>query len=74
MNLWKASTIVLAAALGITVSTGMIKTAGADEQPKMHQALGTFDAGGLVRMSVGWATTVEEIDEVLSVASAIAAA
>ena len=40
----------------------------------MHRALGTFDAGGLVRMSVGWATTVEEIDEVLGVASAIAGA
>lgn len=39
MNLWKTSTIVLAAALGVTVSTGMIKTAGADEQPKMHSAL-----------------------------------
>jgi selenocysteine lyase/cysteine desulfurase len=53
---------------------GIQARAGLHCAPKMHQALGTFDAGGLVRMSVGWATTVAEIDEVLDVASAVAGA
>ena len=58
----------------LDAARGIQARAGLHCAPKMHQALGTFDAGGLVRMSVGWAPTVEEIDEVLSVASAIAAA
>jgi cysteine desulfurase family protein len=58
----------------LDAARGIQSRAGLHCAPKMHQALGTFDAGGLVRMSVGWATTVEEIDEVLAVASAIAGA
>ncbi|MBL9163597.1 MAG: aminotransferase class V-fold PLP-dependent enzyme [Planctomycetaceae bacterium] len=46
--------------------------AGLHCAPKMHQALGTFDAGGLVRMSVGWATSVEDINYVLVLASGVA--
>jgi cysteine desulfurase/selenocysteine lyase len=58
----------------LDAARGIQARAGLHCAPKMHQALDTFDAGGLVRMSVGWATTVEEIDEVLGVASAIAGA
>ena len=39
MNFWKASTLVLAAALGVTVSLGAVKPAAAEEQPKMQAAL-----------------------------------
>ncbi len=58
----------------LDAARGIQSRAGLHCAPKMHQALGTFDAGGLVRMSVGWATTVAEIDEVLAVASAVAGA
>jgi hypothetical protein len=40
----------------------------------MHEALGTLERGGLVRMSVGWATTVEEIDATLETVEAVALA
>lgn len=39
MNLWKASTLVLAAAFGITLSIATAKPAAAEEQPKMQAAL-----------------------------------
>lgn len=39
MNLWKCSTVALALALGLVVSTGAVRTAAADAQPKMQEAL-----------------------------------
>lgn len=58
----------------LDAARGIQARAGLHCAPRMHQALGTFDSGGLVRMSVGWSTTVEEIDEVLAVATAVATA
>lgn len=47
--------------------------AGLHCAPRMHEALGTYPVG-LVRMSVGWSTTTDDIDEVLAVVAAIAEA
>ena len=32
---------------------------------RMHRALGTLETGGTVRLSLGWASTAEEIDHAL---------
>ena len=48
--------------------------AGLHCAPKMHEALGTLATGGLVRMSLGWATTAAEIDAATEAVIAIARA
>ncbi len=47
--------------------------AGLHCAPRMHEALGTTAAGGTLRLSPGFATTVEEIDVVITALEQIAA-
>jgi hypothetical protein len=39
VNVWKVSTVALAVALGVSVGGGAIRTANADPQPRMEDAL-----------------------------------
>ena len=61
-------------AAGLDVTSDVECRAGLHCAPKMHAALGTDLSGGLVRLSPGWATTNEEIDQALSAIAAIASA
>jgi cysteine desulfurase family protein len=47
--------------------------AGLHCAPRMHAALGTLAAGGLVRLSCGWSTTAADIDRTLEAIAAISA-
>ncbi len=42
-------------------------------RPRMHAALGTTNRGGTLRLSPGFATTVEEIDTAVTALNEIAA-
>ena len=42
MNIWKLSTLGLAAALTFTLANAQLNTAAADEQPSMQKALGNL--------------------------------
>lgn len=59
----------LAATLDATA--GLECRAGLHCAPRMHQSIGTADSGGLVRLSLGWSTTAEQVDTVLSVIASI---
>lgn len=59
-------------AAALDSSFGVQCRAGLHCAPKMHEALGTLAAGGLVRLSVGWSTTKEEIDRTLEAVAALA--
>jgi selenocysteine lyase/cysteine desulfurase len=48
--------------------------AGLHCAPRMHQALGTLDAGGTVRFSLGAFNTAADVDAAIRAAQAIAAA
>jgi len=48
--------------------------AGLHCAPRMHEALGTLEHGGTVRLSPGWATTEAEIDCALELIATLAAA
>lgn len=61
----------LAAALDAT--GGVQARAGLHCAPRMHQALGTLEAGGTVRLSPGWSTTSDEIDKTIELISSLAA-
>jgi cysteine desulfurase family protein len=50
----------------LEVSRGIQCRAGLHCAPRMHAALGTTAGGGTVRLSPGFATTTEEIDEVIA--------
>lgn len=39
VNVWKVSTVALAVALGVSVGGGAIRTASAEPQPRMEDAL-----------------------------------
>lgn len=43
MNFWKASTLVLTAALGSVIAYGSITPAQADQQPRMQTALAALE-------------------------------
>ncbi len=60
----------LAAALDVT--GGVQTRAGLHCAPRMHQALGTLESGGTVRLSPGWSTTSTEIDQTLELLSELA--
>lgn len=57
----------------LEVSGGVQCRAGLHCAPRMHEALGTCDAGGTVRLSPGWATTAAEIDHTLELIATLAA-
>jgi anti-sigma-K factor RskA len=43
-NIWKLSTVTLAAALTLVVGTGLVRDASADPQPRMKTALEHLEA------------------------------
>jgi cysteine desulfurase family protein len=57
----------------LEASRGIQGRAGLHCAPRMHAALGTTAGGGTLRLSAGFATTVEEIDAVLAALGEIAA-
>jgi selenocysteine lyase/cysteine desulfurase len=57
----------------LEASQGIQCRAGLHCAPRMHAALGTTAAGGTLRLSAGFATTVEEIDTVVAAIGEIAA-
>jgi cysteine desulfurase family protein len=59
-------------AAALDSAAGVQCRAGLHCAPRMHEALGTIKLGGLVRMSVGWSTTSDEIDQALEAVAAIA--
>jgi cysteine desulfurase family protein len=61
-------------AAALDAAAGVQCRAGLHCAPRMHDALGTTKLGGLVRMSIGWSTTAEEIDHALDAVAAIAGA
>ncbi len=50
-------------ALLLEASHGIQSRAGLHCAPKMHRALGTFAGGGTLRLSLGWSTTQDEIEQ-----------
>ncbi len=61
-------------AASLDVSSGVECRAGLHCAPRQHAALGSDRSGGLIRLSPGWATTDEEIDQALSAIAALASA
>jgi cysteine desulfurase/selenocysteine lyase len=59
-------------AAALDATAGVQCRAGLHCAPLMHRALGTDERGGLIRLSVGWSTTVEEVELAVRVISAIA--
>ncbi|QDS98552.1 cysteine desulfurase [Adhaeretor mobilis] len=45
--------------------------AGLHCAPRMHQAIGTHETGGTVRLSIGWATTPQQVEAALAVIAAV---
>jgi selenocysteine lyase/cysteine desulfurase len=56
----------------LEASHGIQCRAGLHCAPRMHAALGTTERGGTLRLSPGFATTIEEIDEVATAIGEIA--
>ncbi|QEG34645.1 aminotransferase class V-fold PLP-dependent enzyme [Bythopirellula goksoeyrii] len=50
----------------LEMAAGVECRAGLHCAPRMHQALGTLDSGGTLRLSLGWATTNQEIDRAVA--------
>ncbi len=61
-------------AAALDSAAGVQCRAGLHCAPRMHKALGTLESGGLVRLSLGWATTDAEVDHALAAIAAIAVA
>ncbi len=59
-------------AVALEMSAGIECRAGMHCAPRMHESLGTGASGGTVRLSPGWATTLEEIDATLKAIAEIA--
>jgi cysteine desulfurase/selenocysteine lyase len=59
-------------AAALDAIAGVQCRAGLHCAPHQHEALGTLQLGGLVRLSVGWSTTPEEVDQAIEAAAAIA--
>jgi len=57
----------------LEASHGIQARAGLHCAPRMHAALGTTARGGTLRFSAGFATTIEEIDEVIAAVGELAA-
>lgn len=61
-------------AAALDSAAGVQCRAGLHCAPRMHEALCTLESGGLVRLSLGWATTDAEVDHALGAITAIAGA
>jgi len=61
-------------AAALDSAAGVQSRAGLHCAPRMHAALGTLESGGLVRLSLGWATTEADVDRALDAIGAIAGA
>jgi cysteine desulfurase/selenocysteine lyase len=59
-------------AAGLDASYGIECRAGLHCAPRMHAALGSDRAGGLIRFSPGWATTTAQIEQALEGVAALA--
>jgi len=59
-------------AILLEASHGIQARAGLHCAPRMHQALGTLAGGGTLRLSLGWSTTQEEIDQTVQALAALA--
>ena len=59
-------------ATALDAMAGIECRAGLHCAPRMHHALGSIQSGGLVRLSPGWATTNQEIDQALEAIQALA--
>jgi cysteine desulfurase family protein len=60
------------AAAILDASFGVQCRAGLHCAPRIHQALGTANAGGLVRFSPGWSTSLEDVDAAVAAVAALA--
>jgi cysteine desulfurase family protein len=60
-------------AILLEASHGIQSRAGLHCAPKMHQALGTLAGGGTLRLSLGWSTTQDEIDQTVTALKALVA-
>ena len=58
-------------ALLLEASYGIQSRAGLHCAPKMHRALGTLAGGGTLRLSLGWSTTQDEIDQTVKALEAL---
>lgn len=61
-------------AAGLDATCGIECRAGLHCAPRMHAALGSAKSGGLIRLSPGWTTTNEDIDQTLATIAALATA
>jgi cysteine desulfurase / selenocysteine lyase len=61
-------------AAALDSSFGVQCRAGLHCAPRMHEALSTLATGGLVRLSVGWSTTHEDVARTLQAIAALAGA
>lgn len=61
-------------AAALDSSFGIQTRAGLHCAPKMHEALGTLAGGGLVRISVGWSTSEDQINRTVEAIAALAGA
>lgn len=55
----------------LDASFGVQCRAGLHCAPRLHRSLGTLDRGGLVRFSLGWRTTADEIDAAVEALEAL---
>ncbi len=58
----------------LEASQGIQCRAGLHCAPRMHESLDTIGNGGTLRLSLGWATSMDEIDQTIEAIGALAAA
>lgn len=58
----------------LDASAGVQARAGLHCAPLLHRALGSHSMGGLVRLSIGWANTLEQIDAAIAAVEQLSAA
>jgi cysteine desulfurase/selenocysteine lyase len=58
-------------AILLEASHGIQSRAGLHCAPRMHRALGTLADGGTLRLSLGWSTTQQELDQTVQAFAAL---
>lgn len=58
-------------AILLEASHGIQSRAGLHCAPRMHQSLGTLTSGGTLRLSLGWSTTQNELDQTIQAIAAL---